>query len=169
MRTVAIAMSVAVLLCGCLATSGNQRLGADAGRVIDNVLRGATRGSANSVAGSVARSNVGRMVGQNIGAYLDEQGRQQMASASADTARTGRAQQARTSSGSTISTRVARNSTLPTGSAQTVSGSGTQAGATPAVPARECKTVEQKVVMNDGTSSSDTVVFCNGPDGWQPA
>ncbi|MOA37276.1 hypothetical protein D3C78_1588550 [compost metagenome] len=89
------------------------------------------------------------MVGYGIGHLLNEQDKKEMATATAQTAESGRAQQvSNPDTGTTI-----RTEPVP------------RAPAT----ASNCRTVKQSVELPDGRSESENVTVCKGPNGWEAA
>ncbi|MFZ0844768.1 MAG: hypothetical protein WAM62_03185 [Pseudolabrys sp.] len=123
-------------------SGSNQSGGAIFGAIIGGVIGGSIGGSAGSrIVGGIAGAAIGGLIGSSIGSYLDDQERRQLASMTRSTASTGRARHYRGKSGS-ISTRMSSES-------------------------GSCRTVEQEVVMADGTKRNDSVQACRTEHGWK--
>lgn len=103
--------------------------------------------AAGHVAGAIAGAAIGGFVGNRIGASLDKQDRVSLARATRKAMASGGQ-----SSFSNKRTGV-RGATRVTNTSKNASG-------------QTCRTVEQEVVMKDGTVSRDTVTGCKGANGW---
>jgi len=136
-------------LSGCAGMDKSTGIGAALGGLAGSQVGGG-KGRYVGVAAGIA---VGAFIGNRVGKYLDEKEKRKAADATAQTAETGQKQEFKTTSGATVTT-VAAAAPPP---------------AATATPARECRTVRQSVVLENGTRDSEDVTVCKGPDGWQPA
>jgi uncharacterized protein YcfJ len=124
------------------ATGQNQTGGALFGAIIGGVIGSSIGGNAGSrIVGGIAGAAIGGLIGGSIGSYLDEQERRQLAAMTRSTARTGKSRHYRGKSGA-ISTRVSSH-------------------------AGSCRTVEQEIVLADGTKRTDSVQACQTAQGWK--
>jgi surface antigen len=142
---------------GCLALSGcsqtggsNEATGAQLGSIAGTVVASAVPFgglAAPAVAGlAIAAPQIGSLIGASIGRDLDERDRQQLAMMTQATLNSGGSQSYRSErTGVRLSTRVAK---------------------TRRAEANACRTVEQEVVLADGTKRTDSVRACRGPNGW---
>jgi predicted lipid-binding transport protein (Tim44 family) len=141
-----IALSVAVGLSKeAEAQAGpNQTTGAIIGGILGGVIGGSIGGSTTSrILGGVAGVAIGSVIGASIGSALDEQDRRQLAAMTRATATSGKNRRYRNSkTGVTLTTRTAG-----------IVG--------------DCRTVEQEVVMADGTRRVDSVQACRTQKGWK--
>jgi uncharacterized protein YcfJ len=156
-----LALALSLALAGC-AEMNKQQSGTAIGAVLGGVAGRQIAGSNNRVVGVATGAAIGAFVGNRIGKHLSEQDKRRAADASARTAETGRSQQFRTSTGATVSTASA-------GSAAPASPQSSTAEAQTASTTGECRTVRQTITLQNGTSETEDVRLCNGPDGWQPA
>lgn len=120
----------------------NETGGAIFGTLLGGVIGGAIGGRGGGrIVGGIVGATVGGIIGGSIGRSLDEQERRQLAAMTRATASSGVGQSYRGKSG-TISTRMT-----------------SEAG--------NCRTVEQEVVLNDGTKRTDSVQACHTAQGWK--
>ena len=100
-----------------------------------------------SVLGGVAGAVIGGLIGNRIGAALDEQDRRSLEQITRATMSSGSSRSFRNKkTGVRGTTRVVNNSRNASGQA--------------------CRTVQQEVVLRDGSLSRDTVTGCRGQNGW---
>lgn len=117
--------------------------GALIGGIVGGLVGG---GGSSSVIGGLAGAAIGGLIGNRIGASLDEQDRLALASATRATFASGKAHSFSRRSG-------------VRGRVSVVSSS--------KVDGKPCRTVKQEIVLKDGSTMSDTVSACRGPNGWQ--
>lgn len=151
MRNVAIFL---VLLLLCVGTARAQEMGPkETMGTVGGALLGGVFGSmiggnaAGHIVGGIAGAAIGGFIGNRFGASLDEQDRIALAQAT---------KRAMTSGGrSSFSNRNTgvRGTARVTGTSKNLVG-------------QTCRTVEQEVVLKDGSVSRDTVTGCKGPNGW---
>lgn len=146
-RTICTAAILSILLTGCQTVGPKEKIGTFAG-VGAGALIGSQFGHGNGrVASALLGAAVFGFLGNRIGAQLDEQDRQNLARITRQAASSGRSSHFRN-----LHTGVS-------GSARVVRSSINSVGET-------CRTVEQEVVLRDGTVSKDTVSACKGKNGW---
>jgi len=151
-----------MLLAGCVSTP-KQQTSTGVGAAIGAIAGGQLGTGRNRILGIAAGAAIGGMIGNRVGKHLDEQDKQRTAEASARTAQTGQVQRVKTKSGATVTT--APTSPATQGSQATAAAPATRTSAAP-----ECKTVRQTIVLQNGTSESEDVTMCKGPDGgWKAA
>lgn len=148
MKSKIVAVLVAVsFLAGC-ETSGPKQtngaiIGAVAGGIIGSQFGG---GTGERVAAGLIGAAAGGLIGGAIGAQLDAQDRARLDQITVASMRTG-------------SSRSFRNpKTNVRGSTKVISST--------ASGGQQCRTVEQQVVLANGSVSKDTVRGCKGPNGW---
>lgn len=118
--------------------------GALLGGAVGSMFGGGTGGH---VAGGIIGAVVGGVIGNQIGRALDEEDRRQLEQMTRRTITTGGGQTYRNrKTGVVAKTRVTKQNKNAKGEA--------------------CRTVEQEVVLKDGTVNRDTVSACRGPNGW---
>lgn len=120
-------------------------VGTIAGDMIGSYIPGGS-----SVAGQLLKSQagtIGSLVGRAIGASLDEEDRKRLAQATRAAIASGERK--------SFSNKESGVSGKVTVTRSHVNASGQQ-----------CRTVKQEVVVKNGTTLSDTVSACKGPDGW---
>ncbi|QLC72357.1 glycine zipper 2TM domain-containing protein [Pseudomonas sp. LPB0260] len=139
------------LLVACSSTGNKQNIGVLIGGGL-GALTGAKLSKDSNRAASIAIGTaVGALVGYGIGRYLDDQDQQRMATATVQTAESGRPQEVRNpDTGTTIRTTPVANA--PTSTPTTAS---------------NCRTVRQSVELPDGRNESEDVTVCKGPNGWE--
>lgn len=147
LKIVALMVGAAFLLSACESTGPKQQsgalIGAGIGGVIGSQFGGSTGGR---LAAGVLGAGIGGLIGGGIGAKLDAE----------DRARLNRITTASVRSGRSGSFRNAKTG---------VRGS-TQVVQTKNANGQLCRTVQQNVTLNDGTTSTDRVTGCKGPNGW---
>jgi predicted lipid-binding transport protein (Tim44 family) len=146
-RSAVAATTIALALSACSQTTGSNQtqdamMGALAGGLLGGVIGG---NSGNQVVGALAGAAIGGLVGAGIGSYLDEQDREQLAAMTQATAATGS-----TRHYYNRSSRV-RLTTRP-------------AAATS--DAADCHTIDQEIVLADGTAKTGSVRACRAGGGW---
>ncbi|MDT4870886.1 Glycine zipper [compost metagenome] len=142
-----------MVLGACSSTGNNQTIGAVVGGVLGAATGAKVSKDSNRAASIAIGTAVGAVVGYGIGRYLDERDKQNMATATAQTAESGRPQEVHNpDTGTTI--RTAPVATPPS-TAQT--------------SASNCRTVQQSVELPDGRNESENVTVCKGPNGWEAA
>lgn len=130
-------------------TGQKEAQGTLVGSVVGGMIGGYIPGG-NSVAGQVLRSQagtIGSLVGGAIGAALDEEDRQRLAQATRAAIAGGQPKSfSNKQSGVRGKVTVTRSHVNDSG--------------------QQCRTVKQEVIVKDGTTLSDTVSACKGPNGW---
>lgn len=135
----------------------------------------------------------GVLIGKELGKWLDERDRKRHAEATAKALETGQPQawtspdtgasgqitvkQAATAPAvagtatmpAPISTAPAPVTTTPISSTPTPTPSAPQAGPQTVASGRVCRTVTQTIVLKDGTTKSEDLTACKGPNGWEAA
>ena len=151
--TIAAGGALCLALSGCVAGEGQkQQAGTVIGAVVGGVIGSQIGGSTGArIAAGIAGSLIGGFVGGAIGAQLDEADRQALAEMTYYTASTGAPRRYYNPR-----TRV-RVATRPVRT--------TRVAATPTQVASLCRTIEQEVVLADGTKKQDTIQSCRGSDG----
>ena len=140
-------------LSGCVAGDGSkQQAGTVIGAVVGGVIGSQFGGSTGArIAAGVAGTLIGGFIGSAIGAQLDEADRQALAEMTYYTASTGAPRRYYTPrTGGRVATRPGRT---------------TRVAATPTQVASICRTVEQEVVLADGTKKQENIESCRGSDG----
>ena len=122
--------------------------GTAAGAIIGGIVGGLLGGRGGAaVGGAIAGTVIGGFIGNRIGAALDEEDRLALERATRTAMTSGKSQ---------------RHTNKRTGvrvRAQVVSSQ--------KVEGKQCRTVKQEVVLQDGNVMSDTVRACRGPNGWE--
>lgn len=153
-----LASLISVLIAGCLFGCAGANKSTGLGATLGGLAGSQVVSGKRRIVGIAAGVAVGAFIGNRVGKYLDDRDKRKAADATAQTAETGQKQQFKTSSGATVTT-VAAAPPPPVATTTPA----------PASPARECRTVKQSVVLENGTRDSEDVTVCKGPDGWQPA
>jgi len=118
------------------------------GALIGGILGSAFGGSgAGRVVGGLAGAAVGGFIGNRIGASLDEEDRRAMANSTRSAMTSGSARS------------FSNRKTGVRGSAKVIGNSRNASN-------QPCRTVQQEVVLKDGSVVRDTVTGCKGPNGW---
>lgn len=126
----------------------NESQGTAAGAIFGGILGGVLGGRGGAaVGGAIVGATLGGLIGNRIGAALDEEDRVAMEQATRSAITTGKSRSYR------------NKRTGVKARAQVVSSR--------RVDGRECRTVKQEVVLKDGSTVSDTVRACKGPNGWE--
>lgn len=142
---------VCVVIGACSSNGNKQGIGAAVGGALGAITGAAFSKSSNKAAGIAVGTAVGALVGYGVGRYLDDQDKQRMATATTQTAESGRAQEVHNpDTGTTI--RTAPVTTKPSSTPTTAS---------------NCRTVRQSVELPDGRNESEDVTLCKGPNGWE--
>jgi surface antigen len=141
------------LVVACSSSGDNQSIGALIGGGLGALTGAKVSKDSNRAASIAIGTAVGALVGYGVGRYLDDQDRQRMATATVQTAESGRSQEVHNpETGTTIrTTPVAK------------------APASKPTTASNCRTVTQSVETSDGRNESEDVTVCKGPNGWEAA
>lgn len=124
-----------------------ETLGTVGGVIIGGLIGGALGGRGSGAAlGAVGGALVGGFLGNRIGAHLDEQDRLALARLTRQAAASGGPR-------SYYNRRTGIRATIRPGRSYTSAG-------------QICRTVQQEVVMKDGTLMNDSVKSCKGANGW---
>jgi surface antigen len=142
----------AFVLSACSPIGGSNQtagsiIGAGAGSEIGGLLT-SRLGVGGQIAGVIGGAIIGGLIGGQIGAYLDEEDRRQLQAMMQATGSTGSTRSyVSRKSGVRINTRVVKR-------------------AAPTQTAQECRSVEAAIVLADGSTKTETVNSCRGPNGW---
>jgi surface antigen len=145
-----ITAASAVFLVGCNQTAGpRQQSGTVIGALVGGAIGSQFGGNVGSrIAAGVLGAAIGGLIGNQIGGYLDEQDRARLAAITRQTAITGSTRQFTSlKSGARVRTRVVNTRVNVAGDT--------------------CRTVEQEIVLRDGTAARDTVQACRTNGQWQ--
>lgn len=126
----------------------NETIGTFGGALVGGAVGSMFGGNAaGHIVGGIAGAAIGGFLGNRIGASLDEQDRRSLALATQKSMSSGGR------SGFSNKRTGVRATTRVTGTSKNLTG-------------QTCRTVEQEVVLKDGSVSKDTVTGCKGPNGW---
>ncbi|MCK5373839.1 MAG: glycine zipper 2TM domain-containing protein [Alphaproteobacteria bacterium] len=104
------------------------------------------------IAATIAAGIFGGYIGNKIGSYLGEQDRQKLALSTQKTFETGKTQ-----SWSNPKTNVSATTKIVD----------TPTSRIAATAHKECNTVEQEIVLKDGSTKTENVTACKGANGWE--
>ncbi len=160
MKSIALVVAAAIGLAGVspIHAQGTDKesLGTMLGGIAGGLLGNKLGKDGNRVLGTLAGAALGAFIGKKIGAALDEQDKQRLAEATVKAADTGTTQTVVSpSSGATMTTTA------------TPAPSPAIASNAAIVPARECKTVKQSVVLRNGEKQEDSVKLCKSGNDWE--
>lgn len=151
-----VASGILIGFAGCSPMTGSRQgdgavIGTATGAIIGGLLT-ERLGIGGQIAGVVGGGLIGGMVGAQIGAYLDEQDRQALEEMMQFTASTNSPKSyVNSKTGVRITTRVVKRRTPPQQPLQ--------------VAQKQCKSIEQKIVLGDGTEKQEIVSSCRGANG----
>lgn len=147
------ALLMGVAISGCESLTKQQigtGLGATAGALIGGQFGGGKGKALAAASGAIA----GGVLGNVIGAGLDQRDKDHAAAASRRAFDTGKTQTwSNPETGASGAVKVSDRPATPP--------------ARPAAAGRTCKTAKQEIVLKDGTTHTETITACKGPNGWE--
>jgi surface antigen len=158
MRTLPVfIVTISLVLAGC-ETMTKEQIGTGTGAVLGAIVGNKVARDGNRAAGTVIGAVVGGIIGNKIGAYLQNPTDKRRAEeATIRAAETGQAQQFQTTSGATVTASSSPVSAPPV----------VNTGARPvAAASEECRSVNQTIVLANGSQEQEAITMCKGAEGW---
>lgn len=153
MRKIAAAAVLLLALTGCQTT--NQTLGTTLGAVGGGLVGSQIGGGSGRYWATAGGVLAGALIGNQVGAYLDAQDQQKLASATQQTFETGKTQRfSNPQTGVSATTKIVETPKA------------VEAKVARLEDKEQCNTVQQQITLKDGSQKVENITACKGPDGW---
>lgn len=150
--------SFIVVICMALAgceTMSKQQMGTGVGAIAGGILGTQIGGGTGKIIATVGGAALGGLLGSQLGKYLDTQDKSKADAASRQALETGRTQT------------WTNPETGVRGTVQVVNTPNRSKPVAAGTPARQCRTTKHDIVLKDGSTRTEDVTACKGPNGWE--